>query len=664
MDGRGPHPGGVRGADVPPRRIPGGQPPSRSGSTTRRWPSAVAAWVSTSRHRRCRMCTPAVAETVPSARRAATANNANLLAMGSLPHRPSPRDGDGGCLPGVLARRRLRESGNGFYEYHLIGYDEVEDFRLPGVQGERLRGPASPFGASRPRAPRPWLTDQRGCPMSSTDPPVHVVAVDLGATRRSRDARPRRARDPRAARGLPHAQSGLAAPDGVLRWNVLGLVGGHPGWTGAWRDGWRTSAPSASISWGVDYGLQRNGRLLSRPRALPGIRGTNVRWMRCTAGCRMRTNTHGPYAVHGHQSPSTSSPPIRRCSRSRMLVLPIPSLFSGWLGGAPAAERTIAFDDGHARPRRRVGSPRRSPRSPSSARLLPPVVSARDGRGTRDESGSRMPQGSAPALMWSRSAAHDTASAVLATPLEGSAAFISCGSWGPGGRGRARRRSSPRDARRAGITNEAAVGGEYLVYRNTMGLWLLSEAQRSWRRTGAELSVEELVALASAVPEGLPTVDLDDPALQRRRRRRGTDRRVVWPPRDPLSTRPGRGDAMPAGVSGQRLRRGGVDDRPAGIPPDRGDPHRRRGRAQRPALPAPGRPLRTARPRRTGRGHCDRQCAGPGDERGCHRRLGAGDCARSCAARTPRPSISREPLPYTRPKELREHQIRPRPRQR
>lgn len=69
----------------------------------------------------------AVAETLPAARRAATANNANLLAMGA--YYTGPR------LAMAMADAFLEsnlgdgyEDWSGFYDYHLIGYEECENF--------------------------------------------------------------------------------------------------------------------------------------------------------------------------------------------------------------------------------------------------------------------------------------------------------------------------------------------------------------------------------------------------------------------------------------------------------------------------------------------------------------------------------------------------------
>lgn len=69
----------------------------------------------------------AVCESVPTARRAATANNANVLAIGAF--FTAPR------LAMAMADAFLEhslgdgyEEWRGFYEYHKIGFDECEDF--------------------------------------------------------------------------------------------------------------------------------------------------------------------------------------------------------------------------------------------------------------------------------------------------------------------------------------------------------------------------------------------------------------------------------------------------------------------------------------------------------------------------------------------------------
>lgn len=93
----------------------------------------------------------AVAETVPSARRAATANNANLLAMGAF--------WTGVPLGEAMADAFLEaslgdgyEDWDGFYAYHLRGYQECEDFdyEVYKANGFQVPDPSVP-----PLAPSP-----------------------------------------------------------------------------------------------------------------------------------------------------------------------------------------------------------------------------------------------------------------------------------------------------------------------------------------------------------------------------------------------------------------------------------------------------------------------------------------------------------------------------
>lgn len=69
----------------------------------------------------------AVCESVPTARRAATANNANVLAMGAFTVAPRL----GMAMADAFLDHSLGdgyEDWDGFYEYHRIGFDECEEF--------------------------------------------------------------------------------------------------------------------------------------------------------------------------------------------------------------------------------------------------------------------------------------------------------------------------------------------------------------------------------------------------------------------------------------------------------------------------------------------------------------------------------------------------------
>jgi ribose 5-phosphate isomerase B len=82
----------------------------------------------------------AVCETVQAARRAATANNANLLAMGAFWTGPRLAM----AMADEFLEHRLGdgyEAWDGFYEYHKIGYDECERFDYAAYKANGFQVP-------------------------------------------------------------------------------------------------------------------------------------------------------------------------------------------------------------------------------------------------------------------------------------------------------------------------------------------------------------------------------------------------------------------------------------------------------------------------------------------------------------------------------------------
>lgn len=91
-------------------------------------------------------------------------------------------------------------------------------------------------------------------------------------------------------------------------------------------------------------------------------------------------------------------------------------------------------------------------------------------------------------------ATHDTASAVLATPLQGQhAAYLSSGTWSLMGF-ESRYPYTGAVAQAANITNEGGVEGRYRVLKNIMGLWLL-------QRVCEELNITDLCQLVEQAAE-------------------------------------------------------------------------------------------------------------------------------------------------------------------
>ncbi len=93
-------------------------------------------------------------------------------------------------------------------------------------------------------------------------------------------------------------------------------------------------------------------------------------------------------------------------------------------------------------------------------------------------------------------ASHDTASAVMAVPSkEESFIYISSGTWSLMGT-ELRSPIITEEASRLGFTNEGGVEDTIRFLKNIMGLWLIQESRRQWKREGTEYSFGDLSKLA------------------------------------------------------------------------------------------------------------------------------------------------------------------------
>jgi rhamnulokinase len=105
---------------------------------------------------------------------------------------------------------------------------------------------------------------------------------------------------------------------------------------------------------------------------------------------------------------------------------------------------------------------------------------------------------------------HDTASAVAAIPLKDkSSAFISSGTWSIIGI----ESDEPiinEDTYRLNFTNEGGVGGKIRFTSNMMGMWLLQQLRKSWKKKNEEISYEEMSLIAGESESNRTIIDPDD----------------------------------------------------------------------------------------------------------------------------------------------------------
>lgn len=108
-------------------------------------------------------------------------------------------------------------------------------------------------------------------------------------------------------------------------------------------------------------------------------------------------------------------------------------------------------------------------------------------------------------------AGHDTQCAVAAMPAPGKdAAFLSCGTWSLLGC----ELDAPvltEQSRLLALSNEQGANGKVNYLKNIIGLWLIQESRRQWRREGQEYSYAELEKLALEAAPLRSFIDPDSP---------------------------------------------------------------------------------------------------------------------------------------------------------
>lgn len=107
-------------------------------------------------------------------------------------------------------------------------------------------------------------------------------------------------------------------------------------------------------------------------------------------------------------------------------------------------------------------------------------------------------------------ATHDTASAVVGTPLRPGWAYVSSGTWSLVGVERARPLTGP-GAARANFTNEGGAYGTVRFLKNVMGLWILESCRREWAQQGRDVPYADLLARVASLDVPRVCIDPDDP---------------------------------------------------------------------------------------------------------------------------------------------------------
>ncbi|MEN0086753.1 MAG: rhamnulokinase family protein [Leifsonia sp.] len=341
-----------------------------------------------------------------------------------------------------------------------------------------------------------------------------VAAVDLGAT----SGRVMHARVGADTLELTEAARFLNTPVRVwegeraaLHWDVMGLFSSVLEGLGTVA---RSDAGVASIgvdAWAVDYGLLSGGRLLGEPyhyRDERTARGVDLVHAAVPPAELYREGGLQFLPFNSLYQLAVDAADGSLAAADRFLL--IPDLIAYWLTGSQHAERTNASTTGLLTADgawndaliERLGLPRTA---------FPELVDAGAPVGRLLPSlGHDLPfAGAGPTV--TAVGSHDTASAVVAVPMDASrAAYISCGTWGLVGV-ELEQRVLSEEGRAANFTNEGGVDGRIRYLHNVMGLWLLSESIREWQRRGLHVDLPGLLAEAAELPRPAEVFDAEDP---------------------------------------------------------------------------------------------------------------------------------------------------------
>ncbi|MHA6765470.1 rhamnulokinase [Streptacidiphilus sp. PAMC 29251] len=298
-----------------------------------------------------------------------------------------------------------------------------------------------------------------------------------------------------------------------LHWDIHGLYRGV-------LDGLRAAHTSAggritSIgldSWAVDYGLlDATGRLLGTPyhyrdRRTEGVAERVRERIGAARLYRIAGLQHLPFNTLYQLAAEAGRPEFGRAER----MLLIPDLLTYWLTGTIGAEATNASTTGLYDTRAATWSAALTGPVGIRADLLPPL------RHPGDPCGTLLPQAAAATGLPAGTpvtavASHDTASAVVAVPADRpDFGYVSCGTWSLAGL----ELDAPvlsEASRAANFTNELGIDGTTRYLRNIMGLWLLSECQRTWQGQGEPYALGPLLEQAARARPHAAVIDPDAP---------------------------------------------------------------------------------------------------------------------------------------------------------
>ncbi|QXT62979.1 FGGY-family carbohydrate kinase [Tessaracoccus palaemonis] len=334
-----------------------------------------------------------------------------------------------------------------------------------------------------------------------------VIAVDLGATS-GRVVLATVADGSVALTEVHRFSTAARQTDDGLRLDIEGVFAEVQRGITAAVEAAGTPVTSVGIDcWAVDYGLlDADGALLDEPynyrdpRTAAGLAAVRERIGHDELYARVGIQDNAINTINQLMHDVTSG---RLARAARFLMLP--DLIGYWLTGRAVAERTNASSTSLLSPVTRDWDWDVIDRLGLLRGVFPELVDPGEVVGT-------ITVGAAAGVPLVAVGSHDTASAVVAAPLLRTGdVYLSSGTWSLIGM----ELDAPvlsEAASAANLTNEGGVDGTVRLLKNVMGMWILSEALRTWEAEGSPEELTDLIARAADVADA-PRFDATSPAL-------------------------------------------------------------------------------------------------------------------------------------------------------
>lgn len=263
-------------------------------------------------------------------------------------------------------------------------------------------------------------------------------------------------------------------------------------------------------SWAVDYGLLANGQLLGQPHHYRDTRSE-----RGVQAVHQKTPFEELYAANGLQFlPFNTLYQLAAedwgdaAGRAENFLL-IPDLMGFWLTGEMVTEVTNASTTGLVVAGSDSWSDSLISLTGAPRKIFRTLIYPGQPIGLVTDKKAETLRG----VPLVATASHDTASAVVATPLRNrNCVYISLGTWGLVGLELERPILSDA-ARLENFTNETGANGTVRFLKNVMGLWIINECVAHWRMSYPELVLENLLKRVAGMSKPRYLVDVDDPVF-------------------------------------------------------------------------------------------------------------------------------------------------------